>query len=59
MNRDIEFPRPEAAAEPASDYQPPAVSFLGTLAELTQEIPPGKDVGAADGTQFLGLDVGS
>lgn len=35
-------------------YCPPTVTFLGTLAELTQ-----KQVGAADGTEFLGLDIGS
>ena len=34
-------------------YSPPTVTFLGTLAELTQ-----KEVGAADGTTFLGIDVG-
>lgn len=34
-------------------YCPPTVTFLGTLADLTQ-----KEVGAADGTTFLGLDVG-
>ena len=35
-------------------YSPPTVTFLGTLADLTQ-----KTVGAADGTTFLGLDIGS
>ena len=35
-------------------YRPPTVTLLGTLAELTQ-----KTVGAADGTTFLGLDIGS
>ena len=34
-------------------YCPPTVTFLGTLADLTQ-----KTVGAADGTTFLGLDIG-
>jgi hypothetical protein len=34
-------------------YRPPTVTFLGTLTELTQ-----KTVGAADGTTFLGLDIG-
>jgi hypothetical protein len=41
--------------EPVSGYCRPTVTFLGTLAELTQE----KEVGAADGTTFLGLDIGS
>ena len=36
-------------------YCPPTVTFLGTLAELTQQ----KEVGAADGSTFLGLDIGS
>ena len=40
-------------AEADTGYSPPAVTFLGTLAELTQ-----KTVGAADGTTFLGLDIG-
>ena len=34
-------------------YSPPTVTFLGTLAQLTQ-----KTVGAADGETFLGLDIG-
>ena len=40
------------AAEPA--YRPPTVTYLGDLAQLTQ-----KTVGAADGEQFLGLDIGT
>jgi len=40
-------------AEADAAYTPPTVTFLGTLAELTQ-----KTVGAADGTTFLGLDIG-
>lgn len=35
-------------------YCPPTVTFLGTLADLTQ-----KQVGAADGATFLGIDIGS
>lgn len=35
-------------------YQPPTVTFLGTLADLTQ-----KQVGGADGATFLGIDIGS
>jgi hypothetical protein len=38
----------------ASGYRPPTVTYLGTLADLTQ-----KEVGAADGATFLGLDIGS
>lgn len=41
--------------DPVDGYCPPTVTFLGTLAELTQE----KDVGASDGTVFLGIDLGS
>lgn len=44
--------RPEEAAE---GYHAPTVTVLGTLAELTQQ----KDVGRADGTTFLGIDIGS
>ena len=49
-----------SADQPAGDrqqagYSPPTVTFLGTLSELTQQ----KEVGAADGEQFLGLDIGS
>lgn len=43
------------AGETGEGYSPPSVTFLGTLADLTRE----KEVGAADGTQVLGLDVGS
>ena len=43
------------AGEPGEGYSPPSVTFLGTLADLTQE----KEVGAADGTMVLGIDVGS
>ena len=35
-------------------YEPPTITHLGTVAELTQ-----KTVGAADGSTFLGLDIGS
>lgn len=35
----------------------PAVTYLGTVAELTQQ--GAKTVGAADGSTFLGLDIGS
>ena len=48
-------PDHKLTAEDRADhgYCPPTVTFLGTLAELTQ-----KTVGAADGTTFLGLDIG-
>lgn len=46
---------PDPAAGGAKPgYSPPTVTFLGTLAELTQ-----KTVGGADGETFLGLDIGS
>lgn len=44
----------EPGETPGGGYVPPAVTFLGTLADLTQ-----KDVGATDGTTFLGVDLGS
>ena len=45
---------PDVATDPPG-YRPPTITRLGDLAELTQQ----KEVGAADGTQFVGLDVGS
>lgn len=45
----------DAATESDAGYAPPSVTFLGTLTELTQE----KEVNAADGSTFLGIDVGS
>ena len=49
-------PDQKLTAENGEDdgYSPPTVTFLGTLADLTQ-----KTVGAADGATFLGLDIGS
>ena len=47
--------RADGGAAP-KPYQPPAVTYLGSLADLTQQ---GKTVGAADGATFLGRDVGS
>lgn len=49
-------PDQKLAAEDREDagYCPPTVTFLGTLAGLTQQ----KEVGAADGTTFLGIDIG-
>ena len=55
MTQDEQQPASDSAPRPAGSYQPPGVTVLGTLAELTQE----KQVGAADGTTFLGLDIGS
>lgn len=54
MKTDEQPPTDHRGDEPDTGYRPPTVTFLGTLAELTQ-----KTVGAADGTTFLGLDVGS
>jgi hypothetical protein len=52
--------------EAMTTYVAPDLIYLGTLAELTQEIicppdvdPTGKEVGAADGCSFLGTDIGS
>lgn len=39
----------------AVDYEPPALTRLGDLAELTLL----KSVGASDSTTFLGVDLGS
>ena len=47
--------RPKARSGDHDGYTPPAIRLLGNLADLTQ----GKEVGAADGTTFLGLDLGS
>jgi hypothetical protein len=41
-------------------YSAPQIQYLGTLAELTQILPPpGKEVGGADGVEVLGIEVGS
>ena len=47
-------PRPDGDA-PAGDYAPPTITYLGGIADLTRS----KQVGAADGTQFLGIDLGT
>ncbi len=44
----------ERGAQAASGYHAPTITYLGDLAELTQ-----KTVGAADGSTFIGLDIGS
>ena len=54
MKPDDQHTIDDRAADSVADYSPPTVTFLGTLAELTQ-----KQVGAADGTTFLGIDIGS
>jgi hypothetical protein len=55
MTPDNQSPPVEPGNPRDRDYEPPTMTFLGTLAELTRE----KDVGASDGSTFLGLDIGS
>lgn len=56
MDRAVQ-PTPGAEGDgPVLPYQPPTVTYVGDLADLTLQV---KDVGAADGTTFLGLDIGS
>lgn len=50
-----EFVTPSRDADDPPAYRPPTVVRLGTLADLTR----GKEVGAADGTVFQGIDLGS
>jgi hypothetical protein len=45
---------PDVPADPPG-YRPPTITRLGDLAELTQ----GKEPGGADGTTFLGIDIGT
>ena len=45
---------PADTTDERDGYRPPTVTFLGTLAELTQ-----KEAKAADGETFLGIDIGS
>jgi hypothetical protein len=40
-------------ARPA--YEPPAITYLGDVAELTRQ----KEPGAVDGVTFQGIDLGS
>ena len=57
-------PQPHADGRDVSRYVAPDLTYLGTLAELTQAIcppnvdPTGKETGAADGCAFLGIDIG-
>ena len=44
----------DVRAERTSPYRPPTIVLLGNLADLTQ-----KQVGNADGSTFLGLDIAS
>ena len=46
--------RPESRSDDHEAYEAPAIRLLGNLADLTQ-----KQVGAADGATFLGIDLGS
>jgi hypothetical protein len=54
MNEDTTIGSSPDADLKSSRYTPPTISYLGNLAEMTQ-----KTVGAADGSTFLGLDIGS
>jgi len=40
-------------------YRPPQITVIGQLADLTRQVPPGKEVGAIDLTTYLGDDLGS
>lgn len=44
-----------SASDEAHGYEPPELSCLGTVADLTQQ----KAVGGMDASTFLGLDLGS
>ncbi len=54
MTEDARSPSRQDTREPGSGYRPPTITYLGSLAEMTQ-----KTVGAADGATFLGLDIGT
>ena len=54
MSEDTENGASADADQSRPAYRPPTVTYLGPLAELT-----GKTVGHADGSTFLGLDIGS
>lgn len=45
---------PSDVSGPAAPYEPPALTHLGNLAELTLL---NKTVGGADGSTFLGVDI--
>ncbi|MGH3755457.1 MAG: lasso RiPP family leader peptide-containing protein [Pseudonocardiaceae bacterium] len=42
-------------SDTVSAYEPPSIIWLGSVAELTQQ----KEIGAMDGEQFLGIDIGA
>lgn len=48
-------PAPEPMKTEAGPYEPPAITYLGSLADRTGE----KLTGEADGMTFMGLDIGS
>lgn len=50
---DEDAPTP-GADQSSGSYRPPTITRLGTVADLTR-----KEVGAADGTTFLGIEIGS
>ncbi len=54
MDDDVQAQPRKTAGNPPLGYQPPTITYLGDVAELTQ-----KTVGAADGSTFIGLDIGS
>lgn len=53
---DASQPIPARGNVPPPAYEPPAVTYLGDLADLTMV---SKELGGADGSTFLGLDIGS
>ena len=53
MDEQMQPPSPgHSEADPPEVYEPPALTCLGTVAELTQ-----KTVGGADGSTFNELDI--
>ena len=60
MTQDKQPHPKDPGTDPRMAYSAPDMQYLGTLAELTQFLPPpGKEVGAADGFEVLGVPVGS
>jgi hypothetical protein len=56
MDQDDPLTPPTGDDPGQAAYQPPRVTYLGDLADLTRQA---KEVGGADGSTFLGLDIGS
>jgi hypothetical protein len=54
MTDDTRSPSPPEGEHSPSGYRPPTITYLGTVANLTQ-----KTVGRADGSTLLGVDIGS